>query len=108
MTIEKRVLAHNAEAGVTTYFYYDHATDDITIEEHQDITAVVEETKRVGLEARSDWKGDMLRIASIPLVVMEQLRRDKILPQYAGDDARFLRWLNDRDNQVFRTHGGFV
>ena len=44
------------------------------------------------------------KVASIPLVVINQLREDGIL----GDQEALRAWLNKSDNKVFRTRGGRV
>lgn len=61
-----------------------------------------------------DRKSEMRKVASIPLLVVEQL---KVRPMKDGGPIdlnllgvdiehtiRFNKWLNDRDNQNFRTN----
>jgi hypothetical protein len=81
----------------------------------QDADPVMEQNK---IERNSgindDRKSEMRKVASIPLLVVEQL---KVRPMSEGGPIdlnllgvdiehtmRFNRWLNDRDNQNFRTN----
>jgi hypothetical protein len=53
---------------------------------------------------------DLVRVASIPMVVMEDLKRRGILGRgyKIADQARFKAWLNDPENRHFRTTAGRV
>ena len=48
-----------------------------------------------------DRYSDVNKVASIPLSVYYGLKRQGI-----ADDPKALKWLNDSDNQVFRTRAG--
>lgn len=84
-----------------------HSSDDgnsFTLENQQDVTELLENNKLNRLDAQEDWKGDMHRVASIPLVLWMQLRREGV----TSDPKAFRRWLNDPDNAAFRTKEGKV
>ena len=49
-------------------------------------------------------KSDLTKVASIPNVVMIRLREQGIL----DDPDRFKQWLNDPENEIFRTSRGNV
>jgi len=55
-------------------------------------------------KAVQKWKGDMHKVASIPLPVLNDLMRKGI----ATDPEEFKKWLNHPDNAVFRTKPGKV
>lgn len=76
------------------------------IESAQDIEPTLVENRiiRNRFDERSDWKGDFHKIASIPNVILFDLKRRNIL----DDDKKFKNWLNDRDNRMFRTRPGRV
>lgn len=76
---------------------------NVTAQTLQDIEPILEENLMLRNE-RSGFKGDQHHVASIPLVVYEQLLKEGI----AQDEARFKAWLNDSDNKMFRTHPGKV
>ena len=54
-------------------------------------------------EPSSGW-GEGRRVASIPLVVWEELKRNGI----ADDKKKLKAWLNHPDNRAFRTRPGKV
>lgn len=90
-----------------SFFHWNEAEEAAHIETLQDVTEVVEDNK--GLynlhDERAPWKGDgMHKVASIPLNVYADLQRQGIV----DDPEAFRRWLNDRDNLVFRTRPGRV
>lgn len=101
---DARKITTVEDTGATDWFHYDQHQGGFTVETVQDVEPIMEYTKRAMSNARQDWKGDVRHVASIPLVILEQLRKDGIL----DDQKRYRAWLNDRDNQVFRTHGGKV
>ena len=55
-------------------------------------------------DERADWKGDMHKVASIPMSIFYDLKRKGIL----DDPVAMKKWLNDPDNRVFRTRPGQV
>lgn len=104
--METRVLDWNPEFGTKQLFHYDHATDQFHIETVYDAEDVIEFNKaldsHVGPDAK--WKGDMHRVASIPLTIYMDLVKQGI----TKDEKAFRRWLNDPQNRFFRTRGGRV
>lgn len=84
-------------------FHYDPVEDDFYIENIQDTTPVLEENKRQ-LNAGNGRYGEKLihKVASIPLSVWQDLVRRGI----ANDEKALRRWLDDRDNSVFKVHPG--
>jgi hypothetical protein len=99
----KRLLSANPEFGTRTYF---HATpESIHIEKVQDVTNIVEANKAKfnSTDERARW-GEWTRVASIPLAVFHDLKNKKI----ADDPKAMKKWLNDKDNVMFRTRPGNV
>ena len=101
-----RPVSIDPELGLTRNFHYDPSTERVVIDTVQDVTDIVEAAKRSHrqFDERSNWKGDLHRVASIPLTILFQLREQGIL----DDQDAFKKWLNERDNQVFRTRPGRV
>jgi hypothetical protein len=96
-----RLFDVNPFAGTKTLFHYDDAAGTFSLETIADVEAAAEVNKaRYNDSNRHQIKGDMVLAASIPLVVYEQLMLDGI----ANDPKAMKRWLNDRENRVFRTH----
>ena len=103
--INTQVVSENKEIGQKQY-WHDHDDGSVTIETVQTVDAVAEDNKAVfnQFDERTNWKGDMHRVASIPMSIFYDLQRKGIL----NDPAAMKRWLNDPDNRVFRTRPGQV
>jgi hypothetical protein len=109
MGVETRILDNDPLRGVVTYFHYDHATDETTIETKQDCQPITEHNTRLYNDADSRFGDGMLhRVASIPSIIAVELEKLGIMS--AGgrilDDKKLRAWLNDRDNRMFRTRPG--
>lgn len=102
--MSKRLFDRDPGAGTTEYFAYNDADDTFTIETEYNADALVEANKRSFNDAGGNWKGDMHRVAQIPMPLYWELQEKGIL----DDQAAFKRWLNDPDNRFFRTRPGKV
>lgn len=100
----KRLFDQDPITKTAKFFRYDHTDDSCSIETIQDVTPVVELTKAefATMDERAPWKKDMVRVASIPLTEVGKLMAAGIWQ----DDKKLRRWLNDRDNNAFRTRPG--
>lgn len=90
--------------------------DGLFVAKHtQDVDSIIDKNKAERLSGQNDGRHqNMRKVASIPLVVVEQLRNRSMKDggpidlNLLGIDVehtmRFNRWLNDRDNQAFRTN----
>lgn len=82
--------------------------------DEQDVQAIIDQNKEERNDGRNDGRNEMRKVASIPLVMVEQLRNrpwsegGPIDLNLLGIDVehtmRFNRWLNDPDNRAFRTN----
>ena len=102
---EKKLFDKDDALGITRIWHYDEETDKATIETRQDVSAIIEENKNeyAQIDERARW-GEWTKVASIPLSIYFQLKREGKL-----DDQEYMKkWLNDRDNQYFRTRSGEV
>jgi len=80
------------------------------IETKQDISAILENNKAQfnAIDERAKW-GEWTKIASLPNVVIDDLNKQGIMRGFhVVDQKRFRHWLNQRDNQAFRTRPGVV
>jgi hypothetical protein len=90
--------------------------DKLIIAQTQDISAVVEHNKALYAQSMSNkgWDGNNTispknKVASIPLVVFQELEKQGITRGLQVLDMdRFKAFLNNPDNQVFRTRMGRV
>lgn len=108
MSIETRSFGeYDPINQIERKFHYDHNTDVFHIETIQHGSEALELAKASfnGFDERAPWKGDGFHhVAHIPPVVVEMLRKQRIL----DDPKRLKKWLNDRDNRMFRTRPGRV
>jgi hypothetical protein len=101
--------------GNTTTSFIDNG-DQLIIEQKQDISAIIEHNKALYNQSldRKGWDGNNAiapqnKVASIPLVVFAELEKQGITRGFQVLDMdRFKAFLNNPDNQVFRTRMGRV
>ncbi len=100
--MQKRLFDRDPELGITKYW---HVKDngEYVVETVQDVSGIAEYNKRSYNNTDKKWN-DLNKVASIPLSVYYELKRQGI-----ADDPKALRkWLNDSNNQVFRTRQGVL
>lgn len=104
--MRSRLLDFDPISKVRSMFHGGDGGDEFTVEEVQDVTAVLDENKRAFnmYDERSRWNHEMNQVASIPLVVWEDLKRKGI----ADDEKALKKWLDDPDNRAFRTRPGRI
>lgn len=101
----KRLFSRDALTGVTKWFHYDDATEEVTIETVQELDAALEQNlKRRNNQTRLDRWGDGKIVASIPNTIYAEL----LASGKYKDEAYMKRWLNDPDNRKYRTFLGKV
>jgi hypothetical protein len=101
--MERRFFERDPLTGAERYFLYDHSDDSFTIEQVEDVEDLVEQNKALANEDTGSFD-EFHRVASIPMSIYFELKEKGIL----DDQAALRRWLNDRDNRVFRTRHGRV
>lgn len=89
--------------GFRRYAHLDHA-GNLTHETKQDVTEIVDGNRAMYRGHPGGWKGDMHRVARIPLSIYWKLYQEGVIQ----DDEKFRRWLNDPENAAFRTRPGKV
>ena len=102
---DKKLFDVNPDLGITRTWHYDDEKDEATIQTQQDVTAIIEENKDEfnQVDERARW-GEWSRVASIPLSLYYQMKVEGKI-----DDQEYMkRWLNDSNNQFFRTRPGKV
>ena len=101
----RRMLDYDPATGTTQWFHFDNSTGKMGLETQQDVTAIVESTKGAfnPVDERANWKGDVHRVASIPMLIYNDLAK---ISNNFKDQAVIRKWLNDKDNRVFRTRPG--
>lgn len=100
----ERLMDKDRTTGLSRYFSYDEASDTYTIRTQQEVTDLLDANRDQANAAPTGWKGDVHKVASIPLNVYYDLKRRGIV----DDPKRLREWLNDPDNRYFRTKTGRV
>jgi len=100
----RRLFSTNPHLGTTTYFHYNDADDSATFETLTEVDSFIDENKREFNDADTGWRGDMHKVASIPMTLYMDLQKQGILE----DPKRLKAWLNDPENRYFRTKSGRV
>lgn len=100
-----RVLDFDPATRTKRLFHWDEGAGTFHIETVMDHADIVEQNKQLHIAATDrHWKGDMVKVASLPNAVWYDLKQKGIL----DDQKAFRRWLNDPDNLFFRTRPGRV
>jgi hypothetical protein len=101
---KSRLLEDDRVARVRDMFHASTDGDTFITEKVQDVTEIVGANKTLynAHDERTPFAKDIERVASIPVVVWERLKREGI----ADDRKALLRWLDDPDNRAFRTRPG--
>lgn len=102
-----RPFVGNEAAGIRRQFHWDPVSESFTIETVQEVTDLMDVNKRcfnADDHEVQKWKGDMHRVASIPLSIYFQLKEQGVI----DDPSRMKAWLNSPDNRAFRTKDGRI
>lgn len=97
--MKKYLLDYDPALGTHSEFIFDEMDNQYHINEVQDVTAIIEANKIARNLPQKTGDGIGQRIASIPMSIYMELRAKGI----AQDEKALSRWLNDSDNQVFKT-----
>ena len=105
-------MTHKINDGLKETSFIDNG-GELIIEQKQDITGIIEANKAEYNQSmsRSGWSDDAFgnKVASIPLTVFAELDKQGITRGFTVIDMkRFKEWLNNPDNQVFRTRLGRI
>ena len=102
--MQRRIFDTDPLTGITRYWHV-KSDGEFVIETQQQVSGIAEANKRSFADTDTKAKyGDMAKVASIPLNVYYELKRQGIV----DDPKAMKKWLNDPDNRVFRTRGGPV
>jgi hypothetical protein len=102
--MQRRIFDTDPLTGITRYWHV-KSDGEFVIETQQQVSDIAEANKRSFADTDTKAKyGDMAKVASIPLNVYYELKRQGIV----DDPKAMKKWLNDPDNRVFRTRGGTV
>ena len=83
--------------------------DEITIQQEQDVTALIDQNKKEYNNAETKWSDQLFgnKVVSIPFTAIDKLNKQGIMKGFTVlDQKRFFAFLNDPDNVYFRTKPG--
>ena len=83
--------------------------DEITIQNEQDVSALIDQNKKEFNNAETKWSDQLFgnKVASIPFTAIDKLNKMGIMQGFSVlDQKRFFGWLNDPENLYFRTKPG--
>lgn len=110
-----KLLDFDRQTGITETFHKDEMTGKFAIKKTQDVDAIfkanMEEQNAIG---NNTWKGDMHKVASIPLVIWEQWSNELKEqgkhqdPGHNSNRAFLIAKLNNRDFLKLRTKQGRI
>lgn len=110
-----KIIDYDASTGITETFIKDAGTGQIRVNRSQDTSIVTKITARERNAASSGWKEDFHKVATIPLIVVEQWQQelkakgfDNPNPLAVENQAWLMRRLNDREHMKLRTKMGSI
>lgn len=99
-----RLLSHDPVTGAKSW-WLDLGDGNAVIRTDTPVDELIDENAESYNDSLGQRFGDWTRVASIPLNVYHQHLREA---HTQGDEKYVSKWLNDLDNQKFRTFRGRV
>jgi len=96
----KKLLDYDPLTGVSTYHEYDHSSKKTYITETQDVERFLDKNKRLANDSSYKQRGikaDHYHFATIPNVVIMQLKNDHNLDLFNKDDLKKIEKLLNFD-----------
>lgn len=108
--MKKLSTEHDAFTGIVTHSFYDPDQDQFVRERVQDVEGLLEQNKRLYNAAPDKFGGDLVEVADIPMVVVEQWMKEglNIFKSDPETRKRVREKLNSPDFRLFRTRPGRV
>ena len=108
----------NSASTLKTRMHIDESENKYHFEDVQDVEPILDMNKKESnlgndaLQMRGELgrHAGMTKVASIPMIVVQQLAQQGIMTNAGGikDRVRFRKWLNDPNNRFFKTYNGNI
>jgi len=106
----------DSKSTLKTRMHIDEGENKYHFEDIQDVAPILEMNKKeanMGADAykvRGMQDAKMYKVASIPLIIVQQLAQKGIMSNGGQilDRPRFKKWINDPDNRHFRIYQGSI
>ena len=104
-----RILNIDPVARTKEVHHYDPDTGAQAVELIGDVEPIIEESKGryAMVDERARWRDGYNHVASVPLVVIDKIRRERGV-NLLTDKKAMREFLNDSDNRAFRTRPGRI
>ena len=105
---------NKSKSVIKTKMHIDESENKYHFEDVQDIQPILErnkfEAKNNLYKVRGMQDAKMYKVASLPLIVVQQLAKQGIMTMSGQlqDKPRFKKWLNNPENRHFRVYQGNV
>jgi hypothetical protein len=96
----KRLLDYDPLTGIKTYHEYDHLARKMYIHEEQDVSSILDKNKALSNDSgykQAGIKNDHYHFATIPNVVIMQLKNEYNLDVFDKDDLKKIEKLLNFD-----------
>jgi hypothetical protein len=98
----------NPLMGTKTFFEMDHGADTFVLRTESTLDPILQgaldDRNAVSDKSTTKWKGDMHKVATLPMVIWNDLVKKGIM----FDAKELAKWLNKPENKIFRTKLGRV
>lgn len=100
----------DAFTGIVTHSFYDPEQDQFVRERVQDVEPLLDQNKRLYNDAPTRFNGELMEVADIPMVVVEQWFKEGLNIFKSDPDTRkrIREKLNAPDFRLFRTRPGRI
>lgn len=106
------VFDRDPQSGTVQMFHYDEATDRFSIEDRQDVSAILATTAaiRSDEDLQASRKNEVRRVALIPMNILFQMRQtwDSLGLSWQERQDALRKFLNDPSFKDFRTDNSRV
>jgi hypothetical protein len=100
----KRLLKHDEDTGITTWFEHDSATRKNIITTTQDCTLILDTNTKIQNESNGWSKSKFMRhAASIPIMVLFKWMQEGFDPFDPNNKKALFKRLDDTENRKLRT-----
>lgn len=109
MAWHTRIIGYDPATKIVERHHFDPDTGNQVLETTGDVTDIVAETKAryAMVDERERWRDGFNHVASVPLQVIDKVRRETGV-NLLVDKTAMKEFLNNSDNRAFRTRPGRI
>lgn len=110
-----KIVDYDPASGITETFVKDPTSNKIEVNQSQNVSELFRQNRQQSNAASDTWQGDFHKVASVPLVIVEQWANEMKAAGYANPNPlakEHEKWLigklNSPDFQRLRTKMGNI